>query len=362
MSTPEQTGAPLSHRSAPLRDLAEHSADAAVEIGLAAAIVTIADGEPKILTIANPSASGDCDIVGKTAAAPALPSGPFTPVRHRTLDIGLRSWVHEQTGLDLGYAEQLYTFGDRGRHALPGDIGLHVVSIGYLALTRSSAATGPGAQWARWYHHFPWEDWRSGKPEVLTKEIEPRLHFWAASPEPAKGPARALSRTSRLGICFGLNGAWDEEKVLERYELMYEAGLLGEALRDGREAPKRWGALPNFGLPMQYDHRRILATAMGRLRGKLKYRPVIFELMPKTFTLLELQRVVEAILGSFLHKQNFRRLVETGGLVEPTGRVRAQTGGRPARVFRFRRSVLLERPAPGMRVKVQQSPRSGSTV
>ena len=69
---------------------------------------------------------------------------------------------------------------------------------------------------------------------------------------------------------------------------------------------------------------------MSRLRGKLKYRPVIFELMPETFTLFDLQRVVEAILGSYLHKQNFRQLVENAGLVEPTGQTAARTGGRPA--------------------------------
>jgi hypothetical protein len=109
---------------------------------------------------------------------------------------------------------------------------------------------------------------------------------------------------------------------------------------------------------MMFDHRRILATAMSRLRGKLKYRPVIFELVPATFTLFELQRVVEAILGSYLHKQNFRRLVEQGGLVEPTGQVASRTGGRPARFYRFRRTVLLERPAPGVRVKVQHVTRS----
>ena len=70
---------------------------------------------------------------------------------------------------------------------------------------------------------------------------------------------------------------------------------------------------------MRHDHRRILATAISRLRGKLKYRPVVFELMPETFTLTELQRTVEAISGRHLHKQNFRRLVEKGQLVEPTG-------------------------------------------
>ena len=73
---------------------------------------------------------------------------------------------------------------------------------------------------------------------------------------------------------------------------------------------------------MRFDHRRILATAIGRVRAKIKYRPVIFELMPDEFTLFELQRTVEAILGPHLHKQNFRRLVEGAGLVEPTGEVK----------------------------------------
>jgi hypothetical protein len=153
-------------------------------------------------------------------------------------------------------------------------------------------------------------------------------------------------------ICFALDGAaWDEEKVLERYELLYEAGLVEEAVRDGRDAAKHWSERPRLGLPMRFDHRRILATAIGRVRAKIKYRPVIFELMPDDFTLFELQRTVEAILGPHLHKQNFRRLVEGAGLVETTGEVKMRTGGRPAKLYRFRREVLLERPAPGVRVK-----------
>jgi hypothetical protein len=75
---------------------------------------------------------------------------------------------------------------------------------------------------------------------------------------------------------------------------------------------------------------------------------VVFELMAEAFTLFELQRAVEALAGVRLHKQNFRRLVEQGGLVEGTGRLRQDTGGRPAELFRFRRDVLLERPAPGV--------------
>jgi hypothetical protein len=339
-------------------DIREAAKQGAVEVGLAAAIVSVEDYEPRTLVIPGGVARAESESGARLPDADCLglPSGSFAPLRHRTLEIGLRSWVNEQTGLDLGYVEQLYTFGDRGRHALPEDDRLHVVSIGYLALTRGQdGASGPrGASWSAWYRHFPWEDWRAGKPELLSREIEPRLEEWAGRPESPRTPARPLSRRDRLRIGFGGDGGWDEEKVLERYELLYEAGLVGEAARDGREAASAWGDLAGFGVQMRFDHRRILATAMGRLRGKLKYRPVIFELMPETFTLLELQRVVEAILGSFLHKQNFRRLVENGGLVEATGEVRDQTGGRPARVFRFRRSVLLERPAPGMRVRAQQ--------
>jgi hypothetical protein len=82
----------------------------------------------------------------------------------------------------------------------------------------------------------------------------------------------------------------------------------------------------------------------------LKYRPVIFELMDAQFTLTALQNTVEAISGRHLHKQNFRRLVENAALVEPTGETSTTTGGRPAALFRFRREVIQERPAPGLRL------------
>jgi hypothetical protein len=178
--------------------------------------------------------------------------------------------------------------------------------------------------------------------------IEAALARWALR---AAGETERRLRRERLGLAFGLSGAaWNEELVLERYELLYEAGLVSEAARDlGRPAPAVDG--PATGAEMALDHRRILATAIGRLRGKIKYRPVVFELMPPAFTLLQLQRTVEALAGVRLHKQNFRRLVEQQGLVEETGEISARTGGRPARLVRFRREVLLERPAPGLRLR-----------
>ncbi len=336
---------PRTRPDAPLPRRSELPTGAAgVEIGLNAAIVAVAENEPVVEVV-----RGDADGAG---ASDGLPFGPFSPVDHRTFEIGLRAWVREQTGLDLGYVEQLYTFGDRGRHARPGDTGPHIVSIGYLALTRAAnVEETQRGRWRSWYQYFPWEDWRDGRPDILDQHILPRLAVWAARPESRAAPARPVRRDDRVRMCFGHEGAaWDEEKVLERFELLYEAGLAAEARRDGRDAAHHWKDVPRLGTPMRFDHRRILATAMGRVRAKIKYRPVIFELVPDEFTLFDLQKTVEAILGPHLHKQNFRRLVESAGLVEATGEVKTETGGRPARLYRFRREVLLERPAPGVRV------------
>jgi hypothetical protein len=313
-----------------------------IEIGLTAAIVAIEDNEPLILT----ASGSDGDLAG-------LPFGPFEAITHRTFEIGLRAWVEEQAGLRLGYVEQLYTFGDRGRHARIGDTDVHVASIGYLALTRAAdnAQRSPGATFEPWYRYFPWEDWRETRPDIIERDILPELKAWAAKTE-TPDSVRALGRNDRVRLFFGVDGAqWDEERVLDRYELLYEAGLIEEARRDGRPAALARNHVPALGVPMRFDHRRILATAIARLRAKLKYRPVVFELLPPEFTLTELQRTVEAISGRHLHKQNFRRLVEAGALVEPTGEMSTQTGGRPAALFRFRREVLQERPAPGLRVR-----------
>ncbi|HWA90911.1 MAG TPA: hypothetical protein VG889_12800 [Rhizomicrobium sp.] len=296
-----------------------------VSIGLSAAIVSVKDERPRVLAVHHPRDKED-----------ALPFGPFDPLNHRTLESGLRSWVREQTGLDLGYAEQLYTFGDRGRHLVKTGEGPRVVSVGYLALTRAGG-DAPDTLWSDWYAFFPWEDWRKEKPPIIADTIAPALKAFAKGND---------QRRERVGLAFGLEGAsWDEERVLERYELLYEAGLVQEAARDGR-APEH----APLGAGMVFDHRRILATAIARLRGKMKYRPVVFELMPQSFTLLELQRTVEAISGVHLHKQNFRRLVEGQGLVEGTGKFASTARGRPAELFRFRREVLSERPAPGVRL------------
>ncbi len=266
----------------------------------------------------------------------------------------MRAFVARQTGAPIGYVEQLYTFGDRGRHARAGDRDPHIVSIGYLALTRiGEPASERADDYRPWYDFFPWEDWREGPPEIIEATILPALRAWVEE-SPNDISSSGLSRRARFNLLFKSRGrGFFEENVLERYELLYEAGLVEESFRDGREAALRRGRLAPLGLAMRHDHRRILATAMGRLRAKMKYRPVIFELMPPEFTLTDLQRTVEAISGRHLHKQNFRRLVEGSAIVEPTGATSTNTGGRPAALFQFRRDALQERPAPGLRVGIR---------
>jgi hypothetical protein len=309
----------------------------AVVIGLNAAIVAMIGDAPHVLAVRHVVPD---PAKGVRPERDGLPFGPFEPFGHRTLEAGMRSWVLGQTGMEIGYAEQLYTFGDRGRHDVKSGEGPRVVSVGYLALVRQDHPPAPETHWRDWYGYFPWEDWRERRPGVIDEVIHPRLKAWASG---------HAARWERARLCFAFDGLpWDEEKTLERYELLYDAGLVAEARQDGRASAQEPSG--DLGQPMIFDHRRILATAIGRLRGKLKYRPVVFELMPPEFTLLELQRTVEAISGARVHKQNFRRLVETGGLVEGTGRMSARAKGRPAEKFRFRRDVLRERPAPGVKL------------
>ncbi|WP_102868384.1 NUDIX hydrolase [Pseudovibrio exalbescens] len=317
-----------------------------IEIDLNAVIVSVDKSTPYVLTVPHADRNGDH----------GLPYGPFNPLEHRTFEIGLRSFVEMQTALKLGHVEQLYTFGDRGRHMTTPESKPHVVSVGYLALTRQTPESDEilkqqGARWRSWYDFFPWEDWRSGKPGLLDDTLLPLLQTYCDDPTVRDAPSTTISRRDRFQLSFGTGcGVWDEERALDRYEMMYGAGLVYEARRDGRPEAQRETALLVLGESMTFDHRRILATALSRLRAKLKYRPVVFELMPPEFTLTDLQRTVEAISGQHLHKQNFRRLVEGAHLVEPTGRLSTATGGRPAALYQFRRDILTERPTLGLRV------------
>ncbi len=317
-----------------------------VAIALNAVLAAIDDGRPKVLCV--------------RANELGLPYGPFDPARHRTFEIGMREWVERQTKISLGFIEQLYTFGDEGREApaaalIGRNASERIVSVGYLALAPGPTETiAEDAVWRDWYGFFPWEDWRGGEPKILREHIIPGLTDWV---ERGRDKSIRNARLARVNVAFGLDGmGWAEERTLDRYELMYEARLVVEAGRDRAAAsPDRALSaseteLQQTGAPMISDHRRILATAIGRLRGKLKYRPVIFEMTPPEFTLLQLQRTVEAIVGFGFHKQNFRRTIEKSGFVEPTGETTQEAAGRPAALFRVDREGLRARTATGLAI------------
>jgi hypothetical protein len=288
-----------------------------VALSLDAVVISVRDATPMLLCV-------------QREQLLSLP-GAGLNVRHRTFESGMREILQAQTGVAVGYAEQLYSFGDSNR----GDqTEVRQVSVTYLALVREFLQPS-GAFWADVYHFLPWEDWRVTAPACYAQLMQ-HLNTWANSAE----------RAERVRLCFACaQGGFDHERVLERFELLWEAGLVAE----------KTGHSQTFGVAMAGDYRRMLASALGRLRGKLKYRPVIFELLPESFTMLRLQTTVEALIGNTVHKQNFRRLMEQGGLLESCGARVMEHRGRPAELFRFRHAVYRERPAPGVRVPNNQA-------
>ena len=294
-------------------------------IELSAVVVAVKAHDAFVLCLNLPRQAG--------APAFALPSGPFAPNSHRTFDLALRAFVHEQTGFDIGYVEQLYSFGDQDRESVAGATDRNI-SVGYLALTpNSNFQKAINAAWVPFHRFFPWEDWRKGAVNAALDDLRPGLEAWCGADS---------VRRRRVETLFPIDfDHWNEERVLDRYELLYDAGLVGEARRDDGTGVKG-------GEPMASDHRRIVATGLSRLRGKLKYRPVIFELMPERFTLLQLQKSLEALTGLSLHKQNFRRALDRTGFVQPMGVMLEDTGGRPAELYSYNREQFRFSPSSGL--------------
>lgn len=260
-----------------------------------------------------------------------LPSGSLSPIHH-SLQAGVRDWVEKQTAQPMGYVEQLYTFVDTTRQNAQG---LAVLYVSYLGLVKEAneQTLSSDAIWQDWYDYFPWEDYCQFKHQSFILEA---LYAWANQ---AEQTSEYQERLNRIKLCWGIEPyTWSEEYVLLRYELLYETGLIIESAM-----PRTDFDFSITGRAMQRNHRRVLATALARLRAKIKYRPVIFELMPPQFTLLQLQKSVEALTGCALHKQNFRRQVQQHNLIEAVDGSTLQERGRPAQLYRFKEDVLLER-------------------
>ncbi|MBN3859334.1 hypothetical protein GKC56_02115 [Neisseriaceae bacterium PsAf] len=289
-------------------------------VEIVAVLISAANGEAKVLTLNQ---------------GEELPHGPLD-IDNPSLQKSVRQWVYRQTNHPLGYVEQLYTFIDKNYYHL---------LVGYLGLVKEQEKeTLQAASWINWYVYFPWEDHRIQRPEWINQKLVPLLEKWLTK---AKNEYELQQRQHRINLCWGINGyEWNEEYVLQRYELLYEANLVPES-----PYYQEMLSIKYTGKRMMHDYRRILATAVARLRAKIKYRPVVFELMPETFTLLSLQECVEALSGISLHKQNFRRLINKQNLIEPMqGEMLQVNRGRPAQLFKFKENILLEREIMGSKL------------
>ena len=299
-----------------------------------------------------------CVLVTHRKKHPALPFGPLNLSQPKTLEMALRKRVTEQTGFTLKYVEQVYTFGDRGRDQdliiplqtiqNPGQNNItRVISIAYMGLARQAKnVEKTGGFWEKVDTFFPYETLTHPKTEPIIPPFLPDLIRWA---EQAKTAKETHYRKNRIARAFSQkNHPWNEEKVLERYELLYEAKLLAEVFADnGKPCPRTHHA---FGKSMISDHRRILATSLARLRSKIKYRPILFELLPDQFTLGEAQNLAEAISGFALHKQNFRRALLKTGMLKGLKQFKTPTatGGRPAELYGFKHEILHAGPVSGI--------------
>ena len=231
--------------------------------------------------------------------------------------------------------------------------GSRVTTNAYLMLVKHEAFSpqhGDDATDARWvdvYTFFPWEDLRSADGRAAAQSALRALNEWAK--------AHGGDRAERVEFAWGFGlREWNEERVSERYALLLEAGLVDEAHRDVWGRPTG-AAGKRFGRGMAFDHRQIMADALGRLRGKIKYLPAaLMALLGAEFTLDELQEGCEAIAGRPLHRANFRRAVAPSKddrptrvprIVLGTGKRRARESGPgvPPELFRFREDTLRAR-------------------
>jgi 8-oxo-dGTP diphosphatase len=180
---------------------------------------------------------------------------------------------------------------------------------------------------------------------LIHRSGEPHQGMWALPggfPNPdetlADAATRKLGEESGVGDVYleqlftfdGLDGA--SGSVAVAYFALVD--LRSVRLRDEPVWEPRWFALDE--LPeLAFNNQAVIDTALARLRNKLEYTNVAYSLMPREFTLRDLQAVYESIYGRSFDKRNFRRRMISQGLIRPTGRTSTHGAHRPAELFEF---------------------------
>lgn len=288
-----------------------------------------------------------------------------------TREAALRELMEETAVAEPRYLEPLGSYTQNGRdprqfagHPDPRtgewvSTGARVATNAYLMLMSAPAAVTAdpdetaGARWSDLYRYLPWEDLRGDAGRAAARRVLEAVERWAAT-QPGDGVRERIDAAFGQGL-----REWNEERVAERWRLLFDARLVPEARRD------RWGRSDGegFGREMAFDHRRILADALARVRGKIKYIPnALRALAGDEFTLDELQAACEAVAGRRLHRANFRRAVaQTRGdrqaraprIVAGTGKRRPRAPGEPGvapEVFAFLPGILRARLDPSLRL------------
>ncbi|MGL4742341.1 MAG: NUDIX hydrolase [Sarcina sp.] len=230
----------------------------------------------------------------------SLPGG-FVHI-DESLEAGVNRKLKEETGLDDIYCEQLYTWGEVGR-----DPRTRIISTSYMALVNNEVlSSNDNNEWEVEWFSVKKED--AGHIKVSSEE----QHY--------KSILSFYNETLDISIKYKIT-----EKIKIRNfdkEVSYEYEVM-----DSKDE-------------LAFDHLKIVYYALERMRKKVQYTAIAFSLLPKLFTLTELQQVYEILLGRKLIKSNFRRWVNK--LVEETEKTRKVGAHRPSRLFKLKEGAIMD--------------------
>ncbi len=258
------------------------------------------------------------------AAIPVLPVTGFDPARGISLERCLRDWAAIHT------TAKVTAIHMTGARVLAGQVQICLVGL----VENRLAFTPRGGRWYPASALFPWEDWRNGEPEGLRATLRPALAQWSAAPT-KKGEGPRHPRVDSLFTSKGKN--WRSDAAQARYELLYDAGLVPEALRDrsGAAIMVKQSHARAFGQIMHASDRHIVAQSLDWIRQGTQRGDVLPHLLTSPFSLGSLQNTAQAVMGVALHTQNFRRDIVRGNFIQDTGKTGRAHGARPARLWRW---------------------------